>query len=304
MNNSKAITWLRKYILIIPLGIGLLALLILYFYVRATMQASSTPIPRIELEANLENKEPPEKTQLYEEQKREEQRARYHKQEMPADRLVALDFSRQYLMDKEPDNEAKEDTDTVAMDKPKKKVVRKRKPNSGIAAERILQEEEEIRFNTIKAEVPEAKDERSETHSFFQAVIDGDQKIRGNTLLKMRLAEPAVINGKAFPPGTRFNGRASLGRQKITVHISRILSSRVDMQVYDYDYSEGIVLNDAKSALDGAIEESTEDGLDDALRDIPYGGIARFGKQVLKRKSSRNKEVILNDGYPIFISQQ
>lgn len=309
--NSKVIAFLRKYLLIIPVVIGLMAFLVLYIYVRASMKAGSTPIHRIELEANLEDKEPPDKILLYEEQNREAQRERYIRQkEMTEDQLIALDFSRQYLLKKNQVAEHKEkETDTMSIEKhqPKKKSVKKRvgtKLKEEPSNENPSALNATSSFNTIKAEVIEKNDFPKDGPQFIQAVIDGDQRIKGNTILKMRLTESAVINGETFQPGTRFNGRASIRNQKITVNISRIQSSTVNMRVFDNDFSEGIVLNNEKFSLDRSLEESTVEGLDDVLREIPYGGIARFGKHILNNQSGRNKEVRLNDGYPVFISQQ
>ena len=163
-------------------------------------------------------------------------------------------------------------------------------------------------FYTIKADIANSQgtDSLSGTKiNFFNAVVNGDQKLIGNAILSLRLTEAATVNGHTFPRNTLVYGRASGGMGgRIKVRVTRIQTVPVVLAVFDNDYQEGIAYL-SNEPVSTALADTRDGAVDEVLNAIPYGGVASgladLGKSIV-RKSRKAKPVFLADGYPVFIA--
>lgn len=140
---------------------------------------------------------------------------------------------------------------------------------------------------------------------FLKAVVNGNQKLTGNSTINLRITEAFTVNGKKFPRNTLVYGRVSGGAGgRLKVKISSVFSTPVQMVVLDQDFMQGIAYEYDEPVGD-AIAESGNDALDEILYSIPYGGVASgiadLGRNIT-RKTRKVKPVFLADGYPLYVA--
>src|SRR5699024_7321675 len=74
-------------------------------------------------------------------------------------------------------------------------------------------------------------------------LVDGDQVVRANSRLRMRLQKEAVIAGKVIPRNTLVYGFVSLQPNRLSVTIEHIDQVAVALKAYDFeDGNEGIYI--------------------------------------------------------------
>jgi hypothetical protein len=162
-------------------------------------------------------------------------------------------------------------------------------------------------FYTIKANDPALPPATASPASFYRAVIHGDQKVRNNTTLRLRLLEPVTVNGTTIPRNTLLQGRVGGGGNgRINITISSIGSTPVTFAVLDNDYRKGIAYQ-MREPVQEAVREGQEGALEEVFNSLPYGGIAggftRMGRNIARNFRSR-QAYFLADGYPVFITPE
>lgn len=151
---------------------------------------------------------------------------------------------------------------------------------------------------------------------FFQCVINGEQKVRSGSVVILRLLEDAVISGVTFPKNMVFAAVANVGTNSVDLAITRLGPTRVDAQIYDFNYMPGIMIDPAKRIAKDAqqagndLQTQTTRELSTAIdrsasaANSVTGVAGRIGAAMLSRPRTRTKlrDVLLPDGYPILIT--
>jgi hypothetical protein len=126
-----------------------------------------------------------------------------------------------------------------------------------------------------------------------------------NGAVRIRLEEALLVNGSSFPENTILTGRVSgQNNGRLKINISQIEGVRVNLQVHDGDYTEGIAYQ-TKEVVSELASEAGSEAVDEILSSLPYGGVAgglvKLGKSAT-RKTRRNTPIYLADGYRVFLT--
>lgn len=81
---------------------------------------------------------------------------------------------------------------------------------------------------------------------FFKCVINGEQKVRTGSVVILRLLEDAVVSGVTFPKNMVFAGVATVGTNNVTLEVNRLGPTRVQADIYDFNYMPGIMIDPVK----------------------------------------------------------
>lgn len=302
--------------------IGAFLLLIMGGMYRMINLQGTTPIAHISPEDSLKTRLLPGKLESYKKELLEQEKEAY-KRNLALDEIVSMDFSQEMkkstLMHKGKSDKGAEELDKVEekqsaapqttlatlQNRPvsTKSVQRNYKPINHSTGVKIAADG----FYTIRSEHSlGVKRSETDSHSFIKALIHGNQKVKGNGAICIRLLEEATWNNHTYPKNTILYGRirgAVSGRVKIA--ISQINSSNVQLSVYDGDYSEGIAYQ-MREMVNEIAREGRNEALNEVFSSIPYGGIAgglaQLGRSVT-RKTGQIPNIYLSDGYQIFIVQ-
>jgi len=132
----------------------------------------------------------------------------------------------------------------------------------------------------------------SNTDETIHAVVDGDQVVKANSRLRMRLTKAAKINNKQMPKNTLVFGFISFQPNRALIEIENIKHHPTKLKAFDLsDGSEGIyVENNFRT-------EATNEVLDDILSDINIPTVPQVGgiTKVLRRNNRNVKVTVLNN---------
>ncbi|GAA4367735.1 hypothetical protein GCM10023185_39890 [Hymenobacter saemangeumensis] len=151
---------------------------------------------------------------------------------------------------------------------------------------------------------------------FFKCVINGEQKVRTGSVVILRLLEDAVVSGVTFPKNMVFAGVATVGTNNVTLEVNRLGPTRVQADIYDFNYMPGIMIDPVKRVAREAgmagqdLQQQTTQEISTAIdrsasaANSVVGVGGRVAAQVLSRPKTRTKlrDVLLPDGYPILIT--
>ena len=130
------------------------------------------------------------------------------------------------------------------------------------------------------------------TDETIYVVVDGDQVVKANTRLRMRLTKSATINGKLMPKNTPVFGFISFQPNRALIEIENIKHHPTKLKAFDLlDGSEGIYVEN------NFREEVTREVLDDVIGDINIPSVPQVGglTQVFRRSNRRVKVTVLNN---------
>ena len=130
------------------------------------------------------------------------------------------------------------------------------------------------------------------TDETVYVVVDGDQIVKANTRLRMRLTKPAIINGKQMPNNTPIFGFISFQPNRALIEIENIKHHPTKLKAFDLsDGSEGIYVENNFRA------EATTEVLDDIIGDINIPTVPQVGgiSKVLRRNNRNVKVTVLNN---------
>ncbi|WP_026753004.1 conjugative transposon protein TraM [Sediminibacter sp. Hel_I_10] len=136
-------------------------------------------------------------------------------------------------------------------------------------------------------------------HTIY-AVVDGDQVVKANSRLKMRITKAAVINGKHMPKNTAVFGFISFQPNRALIEIENVEHRPTQLKAFDLqDGSEGIYVENNFRA------EATNEVLDDVIGDINIPTVPQVGgiTKVLKRNNRNVKVTVLNN-YKLLLKPQ
>lgn len=130
------------------------------------------------------------------------------------------------------------------------------------------------------------------TDETIYVVVDGDQVVKANTRLRMRLTKSATINGKLMPKNTPVFGFISFQPNRALIEIENIKHHPTKLKAFDLlDGSEGIYVQNNFRA------EATTEVLDDVIGDINIPTVPQVGgiTQVFRRRNRSVKVTVLNN---------
>lgn len=130
------------------------------------------------------------------------------------------------------------------------------------------------------------------TDATIYVVVDGDQVVKANTRLRMRLTEEAIINSKKMPKNTPVFGFISFQPNRALIEIENVNHHPTKLKAFDLqDGSEGIYVENNFRA------EATNEVLDDIISDINIPTVPQVGgiTKILKRNNRSVKVTVLNN---------
>ncbi|MDL5511250.1 conjugative transposon protein TraM [Arenibacter sp. M-2] len=130
------------------------------------------------------------------------------------------------------------------------------------------------------------------TDEMIYAVVDGNQVVKVNSRLRMRLLQDALINNKTVPKNTPIYGFISFQPNRALITIENIQHRPTSLKAFDLqDGSEGIYVENNFRA------EATNEVMDDIIGDINIPSVPQVGgiTKVLKRNNRRVKVTVLNN---------
>jgi hypothetical protein len=178
-------------------------------------------------------------------------------------------------------------------------------------------------FNTVKVAGAtrmmaqgSQRDQQLAPDVFFKCVINGEQKVRTGSVVILRLLEDAVVSGVTFPKNMVFAGVATVGTNNVTLEVNRLGPTRVQADIYDFNYMPGIMIDPVKRVAKEAgmagneLQQQTTQEISTAIdrsasaANSVVGVGGRVAASVLARPKTRTKlrDVLLPDGYPILIT--
>lgn len=138
------------------------------------------------------------------------------------------------------------------------------------------------------------------TDEVIYAEVNGDQKVKADGRVQMRLTRPHMINGLLYPENTYIYGFVKFGPNRCFININHVDQLPISLTVYDYqDGGEGIfVINSFRSDAQGIV-------LDETIQDINIPGMQGVrGLKNLFRKNNRNVKVTVVNKYQILIKPE
>ena len=130
------------------------------------------------------------------------------------------------------------------------------------------------------------------TDKSIYAVVDGDQTVKANSRLRMRLTKAATINNKKMPKNTFVFGFISFQPNRVLIQIENISYHPTKLKAFDLqDGSEGIYIENNFRA------EATNEVLGELIGDINIPSVPQVGgiTKILKRNNRNLKVTVLNN---------
>ncbi|WP_431126170.1 conjugative transposon protein TraM [Flagellimonas flava] len=153
-------------------------------------------------------------------------------------------------------------------------------------------------FNSVPTTAtPEADLDLPSTDAFIVVEVNGEQTIRQNERLELRLAVDAEIGGEVVPRNTLVYGFITFQPNRVLLDITNIEHRKVSLKAYDLlDGNEGIYIRNSFRA------EAQREVLDDVVQDINVPGMPQVGgiKQVFRR-NNRNVRVTVRNQYQLIL---
>ena len=130
------------------------------------------------------------------------------------------------------------------------------------------------------------------TDAAIYAAVDGDQVVKTNSRLRMRLTKAATINRKQIPKNTPIYGFISFGPNRVLIEIENIKNQPTKLKAFDLQHgSEGVYVENNFRA-----QVSTE-VIGDMVDDINIAGVPQISgfKKIFQRNNRNVKVTILNN---------
>ena len=137
----------------------------------------------------------------------------------------------------------------------------------------------------------------SNTDTELYVEVDGNQVVKTNYRLRMRLLKDALINGVKVPKNTPIFGFISFKPNRAMIEIENINHRPVKLKAFDLqDGSEGIYVENSFRA------DATREVVDDIVGDINIAGVPQVsGIQKIFRKNYRTVKVTVTNNYKLIL---
>ncbi|WP_232520972.1 conjugative transposon protein TraM [Flagellimonas nanhaiensis] len=146
---------------------------------------------------------------------------------------------------------------------------------------------------------PETELESPSNDAFIIVEVNGEQTVRQDERLELRLAVDAEIAGRIVPRNTLVYGFVTFQPNRVLLNITNIEHQKVSLKAYDLlDGNEGIYIRNSFRA------EAQREVLDDVVQDINVPGMPQVGgiKQVFRR-NNRNVRVTVHNQYQLILKE-
>ena len=334
--GQKLLRGVRRYSAIIIVGLAALSITFLHFKGRYLLKVlEGTPLPTFFLEKIIAPKQVPDKTKVYEEALKQEEKQRRQNRSLhnkpvkpswqvsPVTGYKKTDVQQEVQDTTLGKNELLALTDTIELVKPQiveksKKIKRKPRPNPGTprkpwknsgagaglktASSRetgVVKKETEVDFFR-----PVKVVSASPVDNFFPCSVHGGQEVSNNQMLTLRLTKDLMVGGQKVPSGTLVYGTVRLAQNRIQVSISRILQQSVQYKIHDHTYHEGILLDETQNVWEDAARETAYRQGQRSIRELPIDVAAELGRSILQHSKRKQATVFLPDGYPLYLVNQ
>ena len=180
----------------------------------------------------------------------------------------------------------------------KKKVARKQKQHidsAEIKRDQKIQAKEislEHQLFFAAAPKPTVTSMAANTDKYIPVVVDGNQIVKVNSRLRMRLSRATIINGKRMPKNTYIFGFISFQSNRVLIKIENINHHPTKLKAFDLqDGSEGIYIENNFRA------EASNEVLDDMITDINIPTVPQISgiKKIFQRNNRNVKVTVLNN---------
>lgn len=138
------------------------------------------------------------------------------------------------------------------------------------------------------------------TDSTIHVVVNGNQTVKKDYRLKMRLEKDALINNRVIPKNTAVYGFISFKPNRAIIEIENILHQPVKLKAFDFqDGSEGIYVENSFRA------DATSEVVEDAVDDINIAGVPQVtGVKKIFQRSNRQVKVTIVNNYKLILKPQ
>lgn len=135
------------------------------------------------------------------------------------------------------------------------------------------------------------------TDRVIYVVVEGNQVVKVNSRLRMRLTKAAIINGKLIPKNTDVFGFISFKPNRALIEIENIEHHPTSLKAFDLqDGSEGIYVQNSFRA------EATNEVLDDIIEDINIPSVPQVsGISKVLRRNNRNIKITVLNNYKLIL---
>lgn len=135
------------------------------------------------------------------------------------------------------------------------------------------------------------------TDAIFHVAVDGNQTVKANYRLRMRLTENANINNQIIPKNTPIFGFISFQPNRVMIQIENIQHYPMKLKAFDLqDGSEGIYIENNFSA------EAKREIVEDLVDDISITGVPQVsGIKKIFQRSNRNVKVTIVNNYQLIL---
>ncbi|MGB5820331.1 MAG: conjugative transposon protein TraM [Saonia sp.] len=142
-----------------------------------------------------------------------------------------------------------------------------------------------------------SEESNGKTDDFIAVEVNGEQTVKTDSRLELRLAVDALIDGDSIPRNSLVYGFVSFKANRVFINITNINHNPVDLKAFDLlDGNEGIYVKNSFTA------EARGEILDDIVQDINIPGVPQVGgiKQVFRR-NNRNVKVTIYNQYQLIL---
>lgn len=176
---------------------------------------------------------------------------------------------------------------TSAVQKPGKK----KELEEAIALEFKEAHAEFFSFDAALSPTEKPAKSAAETDAFILVEVNGQQTVKKDSRLELRLAVDAVINGESVLRNSLIYGFVSFKANRVFINITNINNTPVDLKAFDLlDGNEGIYVRNSFAS------EASREVIGDIVEDVNIPGVPQVGgiKQVFRRNNQNVKATIYN----------
>lgn len=139
--------------------------------------------------------------------------------------------------------------------------------------------------------------DNSRTDAEIHVAVDGNQVVKVNHRLRMRLTKTATINDKVVPKNTPIYGFIKFQSNRVLIEIENINHHPTKLRAIDFqDGSEGIYVEN------NFREEITNEVVDDIIQDINIPSVPQIsGIQRIFRRNNRSVRVTIINNYKLIL---
>ncbi len=138
------------------------------------------------------------------------------------------------------------------------------------------------------------------TDNQIYVTVDGNQTVKADFRLRMRLNKDAIINNRLITKNTPVFGFISFQPNRVLIEIENIQNTPVNLTAFDYeDGSEGIYVENSFRA------DARREIIEDVVNDINIGGVPQVsGVRQLFQRSNRNVKATIVNNYKLILKQE